>query len=77
MWQDWLLGVGAWVFIIALIPAIKGKQSDKPPKSTSLMTGGVLTVYVVCMLTLGLIISAISTGGTALCWWILFFQKRG
>lgn len=74
MWQDWIMALGAWVFIVALIPAVKAK--DKPPTSTSLMTGGVLTIYVVCMLTLGLVVSAISTGGTAFLWWILFFQKR-
>ena len=72
-WQDIVLAAGAWVFVIALIPAIRAEE--KPPVSTSLMTGGVLTVYVVCMFTLGLVLSAVSTGLTATCWWILMVQR--
>jgi len=75
IWQDQVIALGAGVFIIALIPAII--STNKPPASTSLITAIVLTTYVCCFLTLGLIVSAIFSGGTAICWWILFFQKRG
>jgi len=73
IWQDFVMGVGAWMFFIALLPAIK--SNDKSPTSTSLLTAGVLSVYVVCMATLGLMLSAVSTAITAACWWILFVQK--
>jgi len=73
IWQDLVMGIGAWMFSIALIPAIR--SNSKPPVSTSLLTAGILSTYVVCMATLGLTLSAVSTGATATCWWVLFVQK--
>jgi hypothetical protein len=72
-WQDILLTTGAWIFIIALIPAIRAKA--KPPAATSLLTAIVLAIFSTCYLSFGLYISAISGSITAICWLILFFQK--
>ena len=38
-----VLSVGSWIFIVALIPSLFGK--DKPPITTSMLTGGVLLIY--------------------------------
>ena len=74
-WQDIVFTVGSFIFTIALIPAIKSK--DKPPIKTSLTTSLVLFAFVVCYVSLGFYVSAISGGLTAICWFILFLQKYG
>ena len=71
-WQDVVMSIGQWVFIIALLPAIVGK--DKPPWMTSLLTATVLSVFAFTFWTLGMIMSAISGSITALCWWVLLVQ---
>ena len=72
-WQDIVLAVGAWVFIVALLPALFSK--DKPPVSTSVLTGGILAVYVVVNVTLHLLLNAFSTGILSICWLTLGAQK--
>jgi len=66
--------VGGFGFAIALVPTIISKQ--KPTKVTCAMTGTILTSYVVALATLGLLLSAIATGITAIMWWILLIQRR-
>jgi len=72
-WQDLVFSIGSWIFIIALIPTIRGKQ--KPEFSTSLVTAIILFIFAITYLTLGLLISAISTVGTSTGWFILAYQK--
>ena len=72
-WQDMVIAIGSWIFIVALLPSIFSQ--NKPDVKTSIMTAVVLTVYGFVFFTLGLIFSAISGMGTAVCWWILFIQK--
>ncbi len=72
-WQDYVLTAGAWIFIIALIPAIRGKE--KPPVSTSIITGSILVVYALVYATLGLWISVVSTSALSISWFALAVQK--
>lgn len=72
-WQDIVLSVGSWIFIIALLPSLFGK--DKPPISTSLMTGGVLLVYNFVYVSLHLWLTLVSTGILTLAWLTLAVQK--
>jgi hypothetical protein len=72
-WQDIVLSVGSWIFIIALLPSLLGK--DKPPVSTSLLTGGILLVYVLVYLTLHLWLSVASTAILGIAWLALGAQK--
>ena len=72
-WQDYVLAAGSWIFLIALIPAIRGKE--KPPVSTSIVTGTVLAVYALVYATLGLWISVVSTSFMSLAWFTLAVQK--
>lgn len=72
-WQDVVLAVGSWIFIIALVPSLVGK--DKPPVLTSVMTGVVLLVYTFVYFTLHLRLSMVSTGIMAIAWLALGAQK--
>lgn len=72
-WQDIILTGGGYVFIIALIPSIVGK--DKPAFSSSLLTGGILGAYAIVYATIGLVSAAISTALLALAWLFLAWQK--
>ena len=72
-WQDIVLSVGSWIFIIALVPSLVGK--DKPPVSTSFLTGIILLVYVGTYSTLHLWLSMASTGLLGVAWLVLGFQK--
>lgn len=72
-WQDIVLSIGSWVFIVALVPSILGK--DKPPASTSLLTGGILLIYVAVYYSLHLWVSVVSTGMLGLAWLFLGYQK--
>ncbi|OGE78978.1 MAG: hypothetical protein A2751_00750 [Candidatus Doudnabacteria bacterium RIFCSPHIGHO2_01_FULL_46_14] len=72
-WQDIVLSVGSWIFVIALIPAIRAKE--KPPLATSLMTGVILVVYVFTYASLSLWLSVFSTGLVAAAWLVLAGQR--
>lgn len=72
-WQDIVLSVGSWIFLVALFPAILSK--DKPPLSTSLPTGIVLVAYTGVYFSLHLYGSMASTGLVALAWLTLAMQK--
>jgi len=73
IWQDILMMVGGFGFALGLLPSLLGK--NKPAKSSCAITGGILTAYVVAMATLGLILSAVAVGITAIMWWLLLFQQ--
>lgn len=74
IWQDFAFTAGSLIFVVALLPAVFGK--DKPPMSTSSITGSVLGVFAVTYLTLDLYLSAGITAITAAMWWTLFYQKH-
>ena len=73
-WQDIILSVGQWIFILALIPSILSK-TEKPSLKTSLPTGIILIVYAGVYANLSLWISAVSVFMLALGWLVLAFQK--
>ena len=72
-WQDIVLSAGSWVFLIALFPSIFGK--DKPPKSTSFLTGFILAVYVFVYASLHLWLAMFSTILMSAAWLTLGVQK--
>jgi hypothetical protein len=71
-WQDIAITIGTVVFIVALIPSILGK--DKPAVPTSMMTGTVLVVFTIVYISLALWFAAVTTGITAILWYILAIQ---
>ena len=72
-WQDIVLSIGSWIFVIALIPAIRSRE--KPPLSTSLLTGTILAVFAVVYFTLELWSSVIAVSATSTAWFTLAVQK--
>jgi hypothetical protein len=75
LWQDWVFSVGTWVFAIALVPTIRGKE--KPPLWTSIPTAIFLTLFAFTYFSLTLWLSAFSSLLTATTWYILAIQKLG
>ena len=73
IWQDIVFTVGGWIFIIALIPSLIGK--DKPAILTSLVSGVVLLSFSFSFFSLSFVASSIATGMTGAAWFILAFQK--
>jgi hypothetical protein len=72
-WQDIVLSVGQYIFVIALLPSIFSE--DKPAFSSSLLTGSVLAVFSFIYFTLGLWSSCIAAGAVSFTWLILAWQK--
>ena len=73
IWQDVVLAGGQWVFIIALLPSVFGK--DKPALLTSIITAAVLALFAFTLSTLSLWVAAFSTLFTATAWTVLAVQK--
>lgn len=74
IWQDLVFMVGGFIFAPSLYFMIRDK--NKPPIKTSLPTAIVLTAFVINYVTMGYWLATTSTVLTAICWYVLFFQKR-
>ena len=72
-WQDIVLALGSLVFSAALLPSIRSKH--KPHISTSLLTAGVLLVYVIVYATLSLWYTMVAMALNATLWLILAGQR--
>lgn len=68
-WQDAIFTVGSIIFIVSLLPALLAPVAM--PLLTSIPTAIVLTAYSATMVSLKLKYSAIATGLSAVCWWLL------
>jgi hypothetical protein len=74
IWQDIVIMIACFGFAIALIPSIKGTQ--KPAKSTCILTIGLLAAIAVCFGTLNLWLSMASEITAIVAWGILLLQGR-
>lgn len=74
MWQDYVLAVGAFLFTIALIPTLRGK--NKPAFSTSVITSTVLWVFAGTYATLELWLATVAQVVGACAWGVLAWQVR-
>jgi uncharacterized membrane protein len=79
MWQDFALSLINFGFIITLFPAIirnyRVKDASSQSLTTYLSTSLLLTIMLFIYFSLDLILSALTTAGTALMWYILTYQK--
>jgi hypothetical protein len=79
MWQDLVLTIINFGFMITAIPAITRNYQMKEAKSQSLSmylsTAVLLSVMAYVFFTLDLFYSCVSTAGTGLLWFVLTFQK--
>ncbi len=73
IWQDYVLMIGGMILWISIIPMVRAR--DKPPFLTSIPTSVILTIFVACLVSLKLYLTAFSTACTAIFWWILVFQR--
>jgi len=79
MWQDLVLTIINFGFMITAIPAILRNHQMKEAKSQSLSmylsTAVLLSVMAYVFFTLDLFYSCVSTAGTGLLWFVLTLQK--
>jgi hypothetical protein len=79
MWQDIVLTVINFGFMITAIPAIIRNYKMKEAKSQSLSmylsTAVLLTVMAYVFFTLDLFFSCVSTAGTGIMWFLLTYQR--
>jgi len=73
MWQDYILSAGEVIFCVTLIPMLLAKE--KPPLSSSILTGSVLIVCGVVFGTLHLWLAFVSQIIVGLQWFWLAVQK--
>jgi uncharacterized membrane protein len=78
-WQDLVLTIINFGFIVTAIPAIMRNYQLKEAKSQSLSmylsTAVLLTVMAYVFFTLDMLLSSVSTAGTGIMWYILTYQK--
>jgi hypothetical protein len=78
-WQDLVLTVINFGFMVTAIPAIMRNYQIKEAKSQSLSmyltTAVLLTVMAYVFFTLDMLLSSVSTAGTGIMWYILTYQK--
>lgn len=73
-WQDAVIGIGQFLFTLALIPSILG--DEKPARATCAMTAATLFVFTGAYWSMNLWLSAASCALCGTCWSVLLFQKR-
>jgi hypothetical protein len=78
-WQDLVLTIINFGFMVTAIPAIMRNYQIKEAKSQSLSmyftTAVLLTVMAYVFFTLDMLLSSISTAGTGIMWYLLTYQK--
>lgn len=72
-WQDIVLSIGQYIFVLALLPSVFG--TDKPALSSSLLTGTVLGIFSAVYATLGLWNSTLASAIVSATWFLLAWQQ--
>jgi hypothetical protein len=74
MWQDYVIALVQWLFLIALVPSIR-HPLNKPPLSSCIMTS--VCGYVLCFTfgSLHLLNSTLASGALATAWALLAYQR--
>lgn len=75
MWEDTVIAIVQWIFVVALIPSILHK-TQKPVVWTSLMTGLLLIILCFAYVSLGLWQSFVPVLILALAWLYLAWQRH-
>lgn len=65
-WQDFVFTGGSFLFILALLPILFTKEY--PPRSTSLLIGGVLAIFLLPYASLGLWLAFSATAIQSALW---------
>jgi uncharacterized membrane protein YdbT with pleckstrin-like domain len=79
MWQDIVLTIINFGFIVTVIPAILRNYQLKEVKGQSLSmylsTALLLVIIAYIFFTIDMLLSSLSTAGTAFMWFVLTYQK--
>lgn len=75
IWQDWVIMIVQWGFILALVPTIRERHA-KPPLTTCVMTVVGLVAMAICFATLGMWASVLSLSVMAVLWSIIGYQRN-
>lgn len=73
IWQDWVFGIGAIIFSIALLPSVFGKE--KPSMSTSVPTGAILLLFAFTQASLSLWFASGMSVVAGSLWFTLAIQR--
>ena len=73
IWQDWVFGLGAIAFAVALLPTLFGRE--KPSLATSIPTGLILVLYAFTQASLSLWFAAVTSVFASALWFTLAVQK--
>lgn len=74
MWQDWVVSILQWVFILSLLPTVF-HATQKPPVSTSLLSGIGLIILSATYFTLDLTVSTFSSFLLGTLWIVVAYQR--
>jgi len=74
IWQDLVIAACNIIFLGALIANIF--NGSKPALITSISTAIALSIVAFCLLTLSLTVSGVVASLSAICWFILFYQRK-
>lgn len=72
-WQDFVIACGSIIFDLALLRMLFAPE--KPPLSSSILTGGTLLVFAVTYATLGLWFAFATTVAGGAFWLLLAWQR--
>lgn len=67
MWQDYVIGVAQWFFVLALIPTLL-HPTEKPPFLSSVLIALFIVILGAAYASLGFLISTIPAWLQALMW---------
>lgn len=74
IWQDAVFAAGGLLLALLLLPMLRDPDAAAP-RTTSIPTAGVLYVFVITYLTMGLHASAAMNTLSALCWTFIALKR--
>ncbi len=73
MWQDTVIAICQFLFVVSLIPSVRGE--NKPALATSLFSAVLVAIITATLFTLKLWLTMISAAMIGLVWSVLAWQK--
>jgi hypothetical protein len=73
MWQDTVIAICQFLFVVSLIPSVRSK--DKPALATSLLSAVLVAIITATLFTLKLWLTTISAAMICVLWSVLAWQK--
>lgn len=74
MWQDYVIAIVQWLFVLALIPTLLHKD-EKPPFLTSILLSASIAVLGITYITLALSLSTLPAFIQAALWMLIAVQR--